>query len=339
MEIPSGKVIELSKSVKFFIRSVGTGDSYCIIEMDKQVFVNTNDAILLSQDLTQLEKDIKQFSQVDLLTTQFGLAGKVGNWNDEDLRRSESKEVRELVLRQIEVVAPRYFIPSASMKVFSRSDNFYMNLGQSSLRSLYEMINDNSSTVPVFLDSFEQFDFEAIPNPDPMITKFDSILANSSKTPLNPKIDPPADIQTIQSAIEEWWKRQRTSHSSLGLFSLRFLPGGFRLRNLNARISDLNQCVSIISPLLSRSKNNRSSRSLQVEVTSTALVHSLRDDFGLMSLIISARYQGSIKAQKVLRTLAWVGSQRAAGKKIGLISLVKTTTRGISFIFRTRQAL
>jgi hypothetical protein len=337
--VPNGKLLQLCDSVSLLVRSIGTGDSYCIFQIDDKVFVDTNDAILLPRDLKQLQEDTRKFKQIDVLTTQFGIAGKVGNALDVDLRLSESQEIRELVIRQLEAIKPTYFIPSASMKVFSKNDNFYMNQGQSSLNSLFKMVIERSSAIPVFLDSFECWSFQGAPDAARLIEKFDSILFKSSISALNHGENASADGMIIQSAIDEWWKRQRLSHSFWGLLFLRLLPGGFRIKKLRARLIDTGELVWITPPLFMLQIPLVKSREMEIEVQSSVLVHALRDDFGLMSLLISARYQGSLNSQKALRTLAWIGSQRAAGRAINAANLTKNLTRGVSFIFKRKQTL
>lgn len=338
-EMRNGHVETLSDSTKMLVRTIGTGDSYCVVEMDSKVFVNTNDAILLPSDLKQLEADTGLFKAVDVLTTQFGIAGKVGNGPDHLLREEESRKIRDLVVQQINTIRPEFFIPSASMKVFSRSDNFYMNRGQSSLASLYKLVSEQTKSVPLFLNSLDTWAFDAAPDPAVLITRFDSVLETSSKAALTPMQDQSVSTSEVQDAIQNWWERQRNFHSRLALLSLRFLPGGFRIQHLAAHLTDIDENVWVIPPLFGTKDIQALEKTLCIQVSSPVLQLALKDDFGLMSLIISARFEGSQHNQKVLRTTAWISSQQSAGQPISIFSLLKSTLRGLSFILRRGKTL
>jgi UDP-MurNAc hydroxylase len=62
--VPNGELLQLSDSVSLLVRSIGTGDSYCIFQIDDRVFVNTNDAILLPRDVQQLQEDACRFEKL-----------------------------------------------------------------------------------------------------------------------------------------------------------------------------------------------------------------------------------------------------------------------------------
>jgi hypothetical protein len=119
---------------------------------------------------------------------------------------------------------------------------------------------------------------------------------------------------------------------------LRLIPNQFRVGELNAFLTDKPHLVGLSHSIFSRRVKLRPSN-LTISVHSAVLLQAFKDDFGLMSLIISARFQGSLSSQSKLRMLAWIGTQTAARRPIGPLSLFRQSLRGLSFLYKRKNAL
>ena len=307
-------------------RSVGTGDSYLIIEDSEGTFVNSNDSILLPADVRQLQSDCSKFKDVSVLTCQFGLAGKVGNSGDIESREIAVKQILSVVERQMKTVRPKYFMPSASMKFFSAVDNNYMNHEQTKLTDVLNLVK-STNTTPLFLvpgGSWTTSD--QIPNPDVLINEYKSVL-NASKN-IHPEIVSNLNRNSfeIESALQDWWSTMKTYHQPLALLVLKFIPSSYRLKQLDFYLSDTSSIVSFLAKSKAKKQNT------VVVVDSAVLKRALADDFGIMSLIISARVQCSASDQKVLRTMGWLGSLKAANQRLTIFRILKLLSRSLSFM-------
>lgn len=325
-ELESGKILELGADVRIMCRSVGTGDSYLIIEDSRGTFVNCNDSILLPADVRLLRSDCGKFQDVSVLTSQFGLAGKVGNSGDTGSREIAVKQILSVVERQMKTVRPKYFMPSASMKYFSAVDNKYMNHEQTKLTDVLNLVK-NSSVIPLFLvpgDSWATSD--QIPNPEVLINEYESKL-NASKN-IHPEIisNSNGNKYELESALKNWWSTMKTYHQPLALLVCKSIPSSYRLKQLDFYLSDTSSIVSFL-PTKVRQKQNT-----VVVVDSSVLKRALADDFGIMSLIISARVQCSANDQKALRTMGWLGSLKAGHQRLTIFRILKLLSRSLSFL-------
>ena len=325
-ELESGKIMELSADVRIMCRSVGTGDSYLIIEDSSGTFVNSNDSILLPADVRQLQSDCNKFQNVSVLTSQFGLAGKVGNSEDIESREIAVKQILSVVERQIKAIRPKHFMPSASMKFFSAVDNSYMNHEQTKLKDVLNLVK-NTNALPLFLvpgGSWATSD--QIPNPEVLITEYESVMNRSINTHQELASASNGNNNELESSLQEWWSTMKSYHQPVALLVLKFIPSSYRLTQLDFYLSDTSSIVSFVPKSKAKKQNT------VVEVDSAVLKRALSDDFGIMSLIISARVQCSARDQKVLRTMGWLGSLKAANQRLTLLRILRLLSRSLSFL-------
>lgn len=336
-ELKNGEVESIVPGLKLLCRRVGTGDSYLIANCESTTFVNTNDSILFDHEIKTLVRDCKKFGQIDYLTCQFGLAGKVGNEADDGIRRVESSKVHDLVIAQILALNARHFHPSASMKIFSKPDNAYMNRGQIPLRELLARVQSETQCTPIFLplletwrgskDSFTLNDF---------VEAYDAKLKDAALSISATGQNGIQSRNAIQQTVVEWWKRQTDYHSGLAL-KLIFLVTTKKFHpQLTFYLCDQEARV-FIGKLEERYLNVDTS---EIKISdSNALLRAASEDFGMMSLVISARFQADGSAHRTLRVLGWVGAQRSASNRITLTYLIKMCMRASSFVLHRRKSL
>lgn len=338
IELPNGKKVRLVDGPSVLCRRLGSGDSYLIAESDGETFVNTNDAVLFKSDIKTIQRDCKEFHAVDYLTCQFGIAGKVGNINDIEMRVEESSKIVSLVLSQVIKLGAKHYIPSASMKVFCRQDNCYMNRGQTNLRSLVEMLLTETNCLPLVLPSNERWDRTLpIPNWQLLVDQFDSAIREQSE-----KADGSSDrevfsLEEVRDAYMSWWNRQVKFHSRLGLFLVTLVSGSIGSPGLCFMVDEIEELVGIRSA--PTRDHQRKKEKLVIEVRSDVVLKALSEDYGLMSLLISARFQASAQAQRCLRILAWIAIQRSSERRINLRFLGRQTLRAGRFFLVRRFSL
>jgi hypothetical protein len=281
---------------------------------------------MLPADVRQLQSDCAKFHDVSVLTSQFGLAGKVGNSGDTESREFAVKQILSVIERQMKAIRPKYFMPSASMKFFSAVDNSYMNREQTKLIDVLNLVKSNNAT-PLFLvcgGSWATSD--QIPNPEVLINEFESAL-NATQNNHREKVSNTNDNNyELESALQDWWSTMKTYHHPLALSLLKFIPTSYRLKQLDFFLSDTSSIVSFLPKSKAKKQNT------VVEVESMVLKRALADDFGIMSLIISARLQCSASDQKVLRTMGWLGSLKAANQRLTLFRILRLLSRSLSFM-------
>ena len=319
LELIDGQKVDLEPGLTVFSRSIGTGDAYLVLFIGDQVIVNTNDAIFLRKHLMQLSRDLESVSQIDLLTCQFGLAGKVGGKDlvGDEMRRDASDRVIKLVLEQIHICKPKFFLPSASFKYFCRSDNGYMNQGQATPKSVLSAMH-GSSCQPLFLSPGESYDFLGLP-PDPnlLIEKFDNAIRTFEITPDHPV---EFDLDRCLIKVQEWWNNQRRFHGFLRLFFLSLIPSSRASRSLTICIGSNNEMILLRA--LNRPQKITKPTKLSIQVSEDVASNAFLNDFGLMSVLISARVDGSEQAIRRLRTFAFLSSRRQSKLPITLKSIV-----------------
>jgi len=100
-------------------------DSWLLIDTAGFKILNLNDCQVKTPEVARML--LKQTGPIDVLLSQFSYACWVGNPEDREGRRRAARRALEQVSYQIEVLKPRYFIPSASFILFSHEENQYLN--------------------------------------------------------------------------------------------------------------------------------------------------------------------------------------------------------------------
>ncbi len=100
-------------------------DSWLLIEVDGQKIFNLNDCQV--KDLDVAKTLLKRTGPIDVLLSQFSYACWLGNPEELEARRATARRALQQISFQIEVMKPKYFIPSASFILFSHEENHYLN--------------------------------------------------------------------------------------------------------------------------------------------------------------------------------------------------------------------
>jgi hypothetical protein len=121
LELPLYRWKALAPNVKVLCGSVGSMDSFLAVRDSDACMVNLNDCVL---NPLQLQYIARLIGSIDVLFTQFSFANWVGNDHDE-LHGAEVK--RQTLAQQIQILKPKFTVPSASFVYFCNEENARMN--------------------------------------------------------------------------------------------------------------------------------------------------------------------------------------------------------------------
>jgi UDP-MurNAc hydroxylase len=122
IELPLGRWLELGGNVAIMCGSVGTIDSFLAVRSASSTVLNVNDCVMSPWATRTVARSI---GSVDVLLTQFSIAGWVGNPGDTEVAAPD--EVLRRARLYIQHFQPRVTIPFASFVYFSHGENQYMN--------------------------------------------------------------------------------------------------------------------------------------------------------------------------------------------------------------------
>jgi hypothetical protein len=122
IELPLGRWLELGGNVSIMCGSVGTIDSFLAVRSASSTVLNVNDCVMSPWATRTAARSI---GAVDVLLTQFSIAGWVGNPGDTEIATSD--EVLSRAQLYIRSFKPRVTIPFASFVYFSHDENRHMN--------------------------------------------------------------------------------------------------------------------------------------------------------------------------------------------------------------------
>ena len=122
IELPLGRWLELDGQVAIMCGSVGTIDSFLAVRSAGSTVLNVNDSVMGPWATRTAASSI---GSVDVLLTQFSIAGWVGNPGDTATAAADT--VLSRVRLYIQSFQPRVTIPFASFVYFSHAENRHMN--------------------------------------------------------------------------------------------------------------------------------------------------------------------------------------------------------------------
>lgn len=142
VELPLAHWHELDNEISVLCCSVGTIDSLLAVRSRGITVLNMNDCVLSHVAAKALSKWI---GPVDVLLTQFSIAGWVGNPNEADV--TEKHMVIERMQHYADAFQPKVIIPFASFVYFSHDENRYMNKWVNTPDYVCEQLKDVKSKV------------------------------------------------------------------------------------------------------------------------------------------------------------------------------------------------
>lgn len=318
LELDNRVRVEISSGFFITIGQVPFYDSWALIEVDGKKILNANDCILETPDRIQ---DIKQTTDsVDILFTQFSYANWVeGGLSDGTSRALLAKEKLQRIKMQSDVLKPDFIVPFASMIRFCHVENSYMNDEINTPEETVEFISNNTDSETFLMVPYENWDGVTSKSNQSAIEFWKVAYKNALNRTLI-KSNKSYEFSEIKSACDEMCLRVKKHNNKLIIFLLdvfRLLP------RQNIKIVDLNYCVNF-SWKRGLNTVNTSKKLQYVEMTSESLYFLFKFDFGIDTLNVNARFNGSLLQKKsLIRTFSPLALNNT-GRYISILGLIST---------------
>jgi UDP-MurNAc hydroxylase len=140
IECAHGVPVALGHDMRITVFPDGEGGSWSVINSGGRIILNLNDCAPATPDQCQVFRlqAAKAAPRIDLMLTQFGYAGWVGNPDQLALRKAAANEQVNRIALQIKHLKPRITVPFASFVYFSNPENAYLNEGQNTPQAIVE---------------------------------------------------------------------------------------------------------------------------------------------------------------------------------------------------------
>lgn len=318
MEVKNKSRTHISKDFFITVGQVPFYDSWALIEVNGKKILNANDCILETPDRVQ---DIKGVTNsVDILFTQFSYANWVeGGSSDGTSRALLAKEKLLRIKMQSDVLKPDFIVPFASMVRFCHFENSYMNDEINTPEETVQFISNNTNSNPFLMVPYENWDGTRTKNNQSAIDFWKTAYKKALNRPL---LQPKKiyEVSEINSSCEEM--RQRVAkHNNRVLIFLLDVFG--LLPSQNIKITDLN-CYVNFNWRRGLDIINIKTNQQYVEMTSESLYFLFKFDFGIDTLNVNARFNGSLEEKKsLIRTFSPLALNNT-GRYISFLGLVST---------------
>jgi hypothetical protein len=297
-ELEHGRWLQLSGRTEICCRQVGHTDSLLVIREGSRCIVNLNDCVMPGSTLRKLKAEL---GEIDLLLRQFTYADWVGN-PDETERMNRAKEkVLENVAQEINVLAPRAFIPFASFMRWAHQENTHQN---KAMATVEEVAARSRSARVITLAPGDQWEVGTKADSSRAAQQFYAqARARLAEEPLI--TSEPILLEQLVEATKAQVERLRRSYP---LAVCKWVPPvRFFINDYGELIE-----VSLTDGVRLMTGTEESS---QVSISSQAMWYTFAFRWGLPTLGVSARYRlhGD---ETAFRRLKKVGSAYSAGLTI-----------------------
>lgn len=291
--------LELSDEFSITIGKVPFYDSWALIELDGKKILNANDCTI---DTPSRVKRVKRLTDaVDILFTQFSYANWApGGVADRRSRAMLAKSKLESLKSQADLLTPTTIVPFASMIRFCHVENFYMNDEVNTPGQVVKFIEQNTDAAPFLMEPYENWDGSSTKDNNSAIQYWENAYKVALTRDLVPQMKS-FSFAELKLVCDEMRLRVNDRNSSflIRLFEkMRFLP------SQTIRISDLDICVGF-SWRSGLKVETAVPRQQCIEMTSESLHFLFRFDFGVDTLYVNARFNGSAaQGKSLIRTFS-----------------------------------
>lgn len=317
IEVKDKDSFEIAKNFKITIGQVPFYDSWALIEVDNLKIVNANDCILETPERVY---DIKKIAEkADILFTQFSYANwtEGGEENKEERIRLSNEKLRRIKL-QSEVLNPKYIVPFASMVRFCHEENKYMNDSINTPEKAVEFINSNTNSIPYLMEPYEIWNGKNEKSNSESINYWKNAYKEAMARKYVNSSDP-VDLKTLSSTCIEMFERVKKSKNNLILIKLlsilKFLPV------IKIHLKDIKKIIKFSwhGGLNFISYNNQND--FDLEVSSDSMNFIFAHDYGVDTLNVNARFNGSIEAKKKLIRCFSILALNNTGRYVSFLGL------------------
>jgi hypothetical protein len=293
-------------------------DSWALIEVAGKKILNANDCILETPDRV---KDIKSItSSIDILFTQFSYANWVeGGIEDKSNRSLLAQEKLDRIKLQSDVLEPKFIVPFASMVRFCHAENYYMNDAINTPKTTVEFISKYTLAKPFLMEPYEIWNGVLEKDNSQAIEYWEQAYNNALERPLI-KQKRSYSIEEIEEVCMKMVERVMSRNN---MFLIHLLSALGLLPSQVIKVIDLDRSIRFSWGRGLTTVGVTSSVDC-IEMTSESIYFLFKFDFGIDTLNVNARFNGSLANKKsLIRTFAPLALNNT-GRYISALGLIST---------------
>ncbi len=289
-ELGHARVEDLGGGMRVTCGKIPFYDSWLLVETPEYTTLNTNDCILESPQRLDLIRP--HVDKCDILFTQFSYANWQDSRDNRPARRQLAAEKLSRIALQCELFKPRFVVPFASFCYFSHAENAFMNADINMPADAVEFIARNCDADPVLLIPNEHWDGLTAKDNRPALDWWARRYATALSADKN-NAGPSSSFVELKAKARATMDRVRSRNNYAIVTALQRFG---LIQKVEFHLIDTGQTVSFdwISGLqLLHTPPFRT-----IEIHSESLAFILDNDFGIDTVNVNARFEGSISDKK-----------------------------------------
>jgi len=332
LELVSSEWTVLSKDASILIQPFGAYDSYSAFRMGETTILNLNDCPLShAPDLSKIRSLI---GQPDVLTTQFSVAGWIGNSDNPGQRQIESQRQIKRLVNQIGLLKPKWVIPGFSFVRFCHSENNYLNENRVGIDEA-TTATANAGSFPVVLQPGSTWKVGTTHSSEKSINYYmDDAHHQNRKAVASDSLD----MGQIQELAKNRSAHYLEVNNKFLMWVLeKFMPS--LLSSIVINLWDLG-CTVRFTPSTGLATVDAPADSADVSMHSSSLAYVLRWDWGLDTLTVNGRFHVKTGELSKLTAAFGLGALNKTGTYLSIKELPILIQKLVQrrFSSRARQA-
>jgi hypothetical protein len=309
-ELAHAEPVRLGPQLRITCGKIPFYDSWLEIETADYRILNTNDCILESP--TRLGYIRPHVQNCDILFTQFSYANWQDSRDNRQARRDLAAEKLRRIALQCEMFKPEFVVPFASFSYFSHVENAFMNADINRAADAVRFIEENCLAAPVLLIPNECWDGLSRHDNRPAMDWWERAYFDAMSREKN-QSGPSVSFVDMCLKADAAIRRVKQRNNFALVTGLQRLGV---IKKVEFHLTDTGQSVSFdwISGL--RLLDAPPFRAIEMHSESLAFIFD--NDFGVDTVNVNARFEGSIRDKKQM---------------IGLFSILELNNTGRALRF------
>jgi len=309
-ELAHGRPEQLGSAMRVTCGQVPFYDSWLLIETEEHRILNTNDCVLDRPERIDLIR--QEVTDCDILFTQFSYANWQDSRDNREARRALAREKLRRVKLQCMAFNPRFVVPFASFCYFSHVENAFMNADINMPVDVVQFIASHCAAAPILLIPNEDWDGRQPKNNDAALEWWSKRYAEAMAREKN-------SAQCSLSFVE----LETKAHGAIERVKRR---NNFTLVTLLQRLGviqkvvfeliDTGLCVSF--DWIDGLKLLRTPPLSTIEIHSESLGFIFDNDFGVDTINVNARFNGTLRDKKRMIGLFSVLALNNTGRNLSI---------------------
>jgi UDP-MurNAc hydroxylase len=278
---------DLGNSMRVMCGPFPPYDSWLLIDAGGKKILNLNDCQV--KDAAIAKALLNKTGPLDVLLSQFSYACWVGNPEDIEWRRGSAKSALRQISYQLDVMKPRFYIPSASFILFSHEENNYLNDSINRVDAVLEFARQYPGIESFAMYPGDTWTVGSKPDGSEALRRYtedyDRGVLDLHKSQTVPRAD-------LEQVAEKHLAKVR-SKNNWTFVRLAALPPARLFGTVKIFISDYDQVFrfDIFDGLREAPDLNRTGADISMSSASLAFV--LKNDFGWDTLYVNACFRAS----------------------------------------------